>query len=121
MFQLGRMEVEELPRGRSDAISPHKAQQRTLTVPSRVLAMTRRFKPSDASPVMHLSPPFFELELRETIATFGGGSPTLKALRLMPDCMFHMHISPVEDPAIPKLPQDVTQTACPAKLWSNSH
>jgi hypothetical protein len=115
------MEVEELPRGQSDTISSHKAQQVTLTVPSRVLAMTRRFKASDASPVMHLSPPFFELELRETVATSGGGSPTLKALRLIPDCMFHMHISPVEDPAIPKLPQGVTQTACPAKLWSNSH
>jgi hypothetical protein len=121
MFQLARMEVEELPRSLSNAIPSHKVQQRTLTVPSRVLAMTRRFKASDASPVMHLSPPFFEPELRETVAISGGGSPTLKALRLIPDCMFHMHISPVEEPAIPKLPQDVTHTACPAKLWSDSY
>ena len=60
---------------------------------------------------MHLSPRLFELELRVVFAASGGRGPTLKALRLIPDCMFHIYISPVDDPAIPKLPQDVTQTA----------
>ena len=83
----------------------------TFTVPSRVLAMTSRFSASLAKPVIHLSPPFFLLELRRLFVTSGGQGPTSKLFRLIPDCMFHMWIPPVEDPAIPKLPQDVTHTA----------
>ena len=110
-FKLGGVEIEELRRTTVRRIGVIRGETLAFTVPSRVLAMTSRFKASEARPVMHLSPRLFELELRAMFAASRVRGPTLKALRLIPDCMFHIYISPVDDPAIPKLPQDVTQTA----------
>src|ERR1700685_1121421 len=85
--------------------------ERTLMVPSNVPAMTTLFKESLAKPVTHRSLPFFVVKGRKRSTTSGGQGPMLKLLRFMPDCMFHMWISPVDEHPIPKLPHAVTQTA----------
>jgi hypothetical protein len=104
------MEIKELRRENQRRQTLEKRLMLTFTVPSNVLAITTLLSVSLANPVIHLSFPFF-LEVRRLWTTSGGQGPTLKLLRFIPDCIFHMWISPVEDPAMPKLPQAVTHTA----------
>ena len=80
---------------------------RTCIVPSYVLAMSTWFRESVTSPFTFLA---FSVDLIR-LTTSGGHGPTLNSLRFMPDCMFHMRITPDEDDANPKFPQAVTQAA----------
>lgn len=62
----------------------------TLTVPSNVLAITRRFKASVARPIMQRSLAFgLEAACNRSVTAWGHG-PTLNVFRFKPDCMFHM-------------------------------
>ena len=79
----------------------------TLIVPSRVLAITVLLRPSLARPVIHRS---FRFVLEPTMALSGIG-PTSNVLRFVPDCILNMLMTPVEDDAIPKLPQAEMQVA----------
>jgi hypothetical protein len=85
--------------------------RRTAMVPSSVLAMTALFKASLANPVIHLPPPILFPALVNLLTTSNGQGPTSKLFLLIPDCIFHMWILPVEELAMPKLPQAVTHTA----------
>ena len=80
----------------------------TFNVPSSVHAMTTRSKESLARPTTARS---FLLFPKPRSATPSGAGPILNVLRLIPDCMFHIWITPVEEPARPKLPHALTQTA----------
>lgn len=84
-------------------------QKPTFRVPSRVLAITTLFSESEASPVIALSVRFF-VPPGILFAVSIGEGPTSKVFRLMPDCMFHIWICPVDELAIPKLPHAVTHT-----------
>ena len=78
----------------------------TLTVPSKVLAITNLFKESVASPVIERS--LFEDPGRDD--TSGGHAPIVYDFLRIPDCMLYMCIAPVEVLAIPKFPHAETQT-----------
>jgi hypothetical protein len=71
--------------------------------------MTYLLSESVAIPDIDLSLPFALPEFNR-VAISGGQGPSLKVFRLMPDCRFHMPIWPIDEPAIAKLPQAVTQT-----------
>lgn len=97
----------------------------TYNFPSRVLIATTVFSESVAIPVtaciLFSAANFlaFALDFAFPLAEAmipglesPGGGPVREKVRLsFPDCIFHIRISPVDDPARPKLPQAVTQTA----------
>lgn len=83
----------------------------TFMVPSSVLAITTRFRESLAKPVTVRSFRFVVAAAPTRPFTPSGAGPTLRDLRLIPDCMLYMLITPVEEAAMPKFPQAETQTA----------
>ncbi len=103
------MEIEELRKHVHHQLELLEVAP-TLTVPSNVEAITVLFSASEARPVMLLIlPPDFPVAPNRPTAS-GGQAPTSKVFRFIPDWRFHISIEPVEEPAIPKLPQAVTQT-----------
>jgi hypothetical protein len=102
------MEPEELIRVAGLQKLPQGYVRLTFNVPSSVQATTTRLSTSLAMPMIERS---FLLLPNPRLATSDGGGGMLNDLRRMPDCMFHMWIIPVEDPAIPKFPHALTQTA----------
>lgn len=90
----------------------------TLTVPSSVVATKVRFNGSTAMPVIGRSRIFdLALPFVDTTAAASPFSPswtsnflTTNSLLRIPLCIFHITIFPVELPASPKFPHDVTKT-----------
>ena len=113
MYELGRMEVKELPEFPSTIVNTVMTyDQLTLSVPSSVLAMTTRFRESLARPVTGLSFRFALAAAPTRSFALSGAGPMSNDLRLIPDCMLYILMTPVEEDTIPKLPHAETQTAC---------
>ena len=111
MLQCSCMEVKELfDNVRLDGVTISQ-RKRTLIVPSKVPATRTRSSASLTIPVIQRSSFFFPSVGRRRLAAFAGHGPTLNDLRSTPDCMLYMWITPLDEAAMPKLPQAVTQTA----------